>query len=669
MRLPPARPSAALAALFAVALAPLPAATYTIADGDVAALKAAIHAANASAEDDLIVLAPNGTYTLTSVDNTSAEFGPNGLPLLGTAWPANAAGKLTIEGQGATLQRSYAGGTPDFRLLQTVQDAHTEIRHLTLKNGRSSFSGGGAFFRERNTLTFIHCHFEDHRTTNNSDFGGGGAVHYKHLSSGTFTDCTFVNNRSDACGGALHVQLSNLTLTRTTFTGNTSYIQLPNSGGGGALFIDGAAGDSGTISITDSTFTSNAAVHQGGALFLQLYNQNTATLSRLLFTGNACTGTSTNDGLGGALFIVSEAISNASVNYLNPQDNGTVSLSASTFSGNSAKAQGGAIWKGGQCQLTLTNSTFTGNQAVNAADQGLGGALMLLGGHSLIEHCTLANNHAGFEAGALRSEYHFATVRNTILANNTANNPWGTKQDVANTSGPFGATTDPCFPGSHNIQWPAPSGGEYSPHVTSTPIKQDPLLAPLANQGGPVPTLAIAGPSPAVNSGSSTVTTDARGYTRDAQPDIGAYEYGASAPGFAGWVAAQGLTGSNALPLADPDNDGQPNLLEYALGLHPGLPDLKPGGTNTPGQPIASLHAQSGNFYLQLTYTRPHPAPTDITYTHRFAGSLAGLGGGSSLTPHSVTLNGNGTATVVVRDTLPTTPAAPRFARLEVLIP
>ncbi|MFN2477336.1 MAG: hypothetical protein ABR526_13465 [Chthoniobacterales bacterium] len=54
------------------------AATFNIADGDVAALKNAIAAANSNGADDIINLAAGGTYTLTAVDNTTS--GPNGLP-------------------------------------------------------------------------------------------------------------------------------------------------------------------------------------------------------------------------------------------------------------------------------------------------------------------------------------------------------------------------------------------------------------------------------------------------------------------------------------------------------------------------------------------------------------------------------------------------------------
>jgi len=53
---------------------------------------------------------------------------------------------------------------------------------------------------------------------------------------------------------------------------------------------------------------------------------------------------------------------------------------------------------------------------------------------------------------------------------------------------------------------------------------------------------------------------------------------------------------------ADPDGDGSSNLLEYALGLDPNVP-------NTIGQPTMTLD----NDHLTLTYTR-REAPTDVSY-------------------------------------------------------
>src|SRR6266508_147517 len=80
------------------------AAGFTIGCGDSAGLIAAINTTN-SAGADTITLAAGCTYTLTAVNNNGVN-GPNGLPVL--------AGALTINGNGATIARSAAVGTPQF---------------------------------------------------------------------------------------------------------------------------------------------------------------------------------------------------------------------------------------------------------------------------------------------------------------------------------------------------------------------------------------------------------------------------------------------------------------------------------------------------------------------------------------------------------------------------
>src|SRR3954451_5733007 len=88
-------------------------AVFNIPDGDVAALKNAMSVANANGEADVINLAVNGDYILTDADNSIN--GPNGLPLV----KDDTSGlDLTVNGNGATIERSAAPGTPVFRILQ-----------------------------------------------------------------------------------------------------------------------------------------------------------------------------------------------------------------------------------------------------------------------------------------------------------------------------------------------------------------------------------------------------------------------------------------------------------------------------------------------------------------------------------------------------------------------
>ena len=95
----------------------------------MAGLKAAITAANTNGQDDIINLAPKGTYTLTTVDNSGNgnDDRPNGLPLIGN----DGGHSLTINGNGATIARSSAQGTPAFRFLH-ISGATVNISGVTI---------------------------------------------------------------------------------------------------------------------------------------------------------------------------------------------------------------------------------------------------------------------------------------------------------------------------------------------------------------------------------------------------------------------------------------------------------------------------------------------------------------------------------------------------------
>src|SRR5215212_7475451 len=103
------------------------AADFNIPNGDIAALKSAIVIANGNGQTNNINLASGGSYVLTSVDNAA-----NGLPVI--------SGNLTINGNGAILQRSAGAGTAEFRLLQLSNGASLSCNDLTISRGR--LSGG-----------------------------------------------------------------------------------------------------------------------------------------------------------------------------------------------------------------------------------------------------------------------------------------------------------------------------------------------------------------------------------------------------------------------------------------------------------------------------------------------------------------------------------------------
>jgi CSLREA domain-containing protein len=112
----------------------------TVTDGNCS-LEEAIQAANtdtavdacpAGSGADTIVLAAGATYTLNIIDN--ATNGPTGLPIITSA--------ITIEGNGATITRSAASGTPAFRMAAIEPGADLTVSNLTVSNFDAPMSTG-----------------------------------------------------------------------------------------------------------------------------------------------------------------------------------------------------------------------------------------------------------------------------------------------------------------------------------------------------------------------------------------------------------------------------------------------------------------------------------------------------------------------------------------------
>src|SRR5262249_5430757 len=109
----------------------------------------------ASGTNTITLTAPiTSPYVLTTVDN-SAD-GPTGLPVLSSGGKKVAANNLTIIGNGDTIERSTASGTPDFRLFDVASGASLTLENLTLQNGLAFGSGssaeGGAIYNQGNLI-------------------------------------------------------------------------------------------------------------------------------------------------------------------------------------------------------------------------------------------------------------------------------------------------------------------------------------------------------------------------------------------------------------------------------------------------------------------------------------------------------------------------------------
>jgi hypothetical protein len=380
---------------------PAQAAVFHTAAGDVAALIAAINAANGNGEENTINLEA-GTYTLTVVDNTTE--GPNGLPSITGALP------LTLTGAGAESTIIERGsGAPSFRLLHVASTGTLLLEGLTLRGGASTGESGGGGIANRGTLTLTHSTVANNRGGGISFLNGapGGGIDNRGTLALTYS--TVANNEagSGLLGGAgsggginnsgtvtlLHSTVANnrggsgmgisnrgtLTLTHSTVTNNTCILsEVPCSGGGIANFSFPGGG---TLTLTHSTVTNNSGTGNGGGIS----NSGTATLTNSTVAHNS-------GGCGGG-------ISNV---------RGTLTLTNSTVAHNSAGGDGGGIGNSGT--LTIINSTLTRNQAQFFDGGGLSNTSVCLGPPVV---------------GTV-------TVQNTILALNTRNNCVGAVTSLGN---------------------------------------------------------------------------------------------------------------------------------------------------------------------------------------------------------------------------------------------
>jgi hypothetical protein len=183
----------------------------------------------------------------------------------------------------------------------------------------------------------------------------------------------------------------------------------------------------------------------------------------------------------------------------------------STIAGNYTDGTGGGI--SSHSGFFISNSTISGNIAQNKRG---GGIFARLDGPLNFYNSTVAHNQAIDGGGIYAFGTQPFTLQSTIVAKNLAR---GGSPDIA-TQSPLTIT------GANNLVM-AVGAGVTLPDDTLT---ADPLLLPLADNGGPTPTHALALVSPARDTGNNIVNlaTDQRGVGHPrvigARADIGAFE-------------------------------------------------------------------------------------------------------------------------------------------------
>jgi predicted outer membrane repeat protein len=307
---------------------------------------------------------------------------------------------------------------------------------------------------------------------------------------GSFEECPTQYSCRD--GGAIYIFYGSLTLSNTTFTGNGAYR-------GGAIFSGG------DLEIAGSLFENNQS--RGGGALVTGANHSTVIRNSILRENYAHGHGGAIDSVGGTSIYSSVLERNTSTDHggaINVVENGIVNLVDSTVNHNWAVISG-AISSDGS--IMIQNSTIAHNYNSRGGVPGYAAIGTVDSTFSLgIQYSTIANNEG---AGTAVSSTNNALVHisNSIIAHNAQGN-CSVIVPIETDGGANISTDDSC---------------------DGFMVISDPLLSPLADNGGATPTMALSPTSPAIDAATGDcLAADQRGVLRpDGNAcDLGSYEYG-----------------------------------------------------------------------------------------------------------------------------------------------
>lgn len=355
---------------------------------------------------------------------------------------------LMIMGPGATTL-AISGGDQS-RIFDIASGAEVAISGLTIRNAVNSaiYSLGD--------LTIRNSFFTD-----NVGEDGAAVSSFQPL---VIEDSEFLSNRA-VWGGAIFSR-NDLTIDRSTIAFNVA-----TSGGGGVY------ARSRPIVVRDSVFADNRADGENGSYPLRgggaIGSENGLTLERSTITANSTPFS------GGGIYVRSQlSILDSTIDHnIAGRSGGGIHIGTpnsiianTTLSANEAGEDGGAITVGIGNRANLVNSTVTGNRADSNGD--------------------------GFGDGG--GIYLWASPNNSIIAGNfrgTGSVP----SDLTHTTTPGGF---------NNLIGDAASSGGLVNGVDGNIVGADPMLAPLADNGGSTKTHALLNGSPAIDGGDNALAVD-----------------------------------------------------------------------------------------------------------------------------------------------------------------
>ncbi len=224
---------------------------------------------------------------------------------------------------------------------------------------------------------------------------GGSGADTITLPAGSIHTLTSVNNTTYGPTGLP------LVTTAITIEGNGSTITRDGTAPAFRILAIGTGGD---LTLQETTIT--GGISSGGGLSGGgVENLGTLTLTQSTVSGNSA------DRYGGGL-----------------RNAGTLTLTHSTVSGNSAPFGGGVYSTG---TATLTHSTVSGNSAAGGCCGGRGGGILTLGGTLTLTNSTVSGNSTDGQGGGLSHAGATLSLTNSTVSGNSAGSYGGGIRNVS----------------------------------------------------------------------------------------------------------------------------------------------------------------------------------------------------------------------------------------------
>ena len=395
---------------------------------------------------------------------------------------------------------------------------------ITLANSINQMGGGAA------SLTLTGRRFANPgNTTISMTSTGGLTFNLNQVNPEANAPTSSVQSAINAIGSTVNGPRT-INLGAGTYSGSTLSITKAltlNGAGAGSTILSGnnarrvlnITSNTATVNLNALTITQGTVSADPNGGGISKAGSGTLNVSNSTLSGNSA------GQYGGGIYINggTTTISNSTLSgnsasqfgggiYINA---GTATISNSTLSGNSASGFGGGIRNFGGTAI-ISNSTLSGNSASQGGGIGIGG------GTTTISNSTLSGNVAS-QGGGIYINAGTTTISNSTLSGNSASSSGGGIYNIAPPQ--FISLRNSIIAGNMNAGSPDVFGNFSNPqnnlignatgstsftngvngNIVGTSVAPvNPKLAPLGNYGGPTQTHALLPGSLAINAGAPT---------------------------------------------------------------------------------------------------------------------------------------------------------------------